>query len=81
MAKKGNQDVALARRASCQWALWGLSPRVKRPGDTADTTIYLHIISAVRMNAAIVPLVHVLSWHAYRQLVPVLVCAEKDIFN
>jgi hypothetical protein len=44
-------------------------------------TIYLHTVSAVRMNATIVPLLHVLSWHAHRQLVPVLVSPEKDIFN
>jgi hypothetical protein len=43
--------------------------------------IYFHIVSAVRMNAAIVPLLHVLSWHAHKQLVPALIIPEKDIFN
>jgi len=42
MAKKGNHSVALARRASCSvGTVESFFPRVKRPGNTADTYDHL----------------------------------------
>jgi hypothetical protein len=83
MAKKGDHTVGLTIRASCSLGNVGSFPKLKeaRGYKLTQVTIYLHTVPAVRMDAARVPLLHVLSCLAYRQLVPVLVSSEQDIFN
>jgi hypothetical protein len=62
MAKKGNRTVGLAIRASCLLGIVGSFPKHKeaRGYKLTQVTIYLHTVPAVRMNAARVPLLHVL---------------------